>query len=162
MWDNRWVRVGAVALGFFLINGLSRFISFLTSPDEPDPLGRVAAGQAAIAVVGQLLVVVLMAVAAAWWTVRHEPGRVLADLGLATLAGTVLAQLVGPLLVGNSPFEGGLELFVKVFGWFLGLGAVGIFLGYSAMVVLGKDWRSRGLSAYAERYGKKPKTAGRR
>lgn len=162
MWDNRWVRIGAVALGFFLINGLSRFISFLTSPDEPDPLGRVSAGQTALAVVAQLLLVAMMAVAAAWWTVRHEPGRVVADLGLATLAGTVLAQLIGPLFAGNPPFEGGPELFVKVFGWFLGLGALGIFLGYSAMVVLGKDWRSRGLSAYAERYGKKPKVAGRR
>ena len=40
---------------------------------------------------------------------------------------------------------------------FLGLGALGVFLGYVAMVVLGRDWKTRGLAAYAERHAKRPR-----
>ena len=163
MWSSRWVRIGAVALGFFLINGLARLISFLIKPED-DPLAlepEFTTAQTAVGVTGMLLVVALLAAAAAYWAARHEAGRVVADLGFATLGGTALASFIGPFLGGGSPFSEGLESFVYVFGQFLGLGALGIFLGFSAMVVLGKDWKSRGLSAYAERYGKHPKAARR-
>ncbi len=165
MWNNRWVRIGAVALGFFLINGLSRLISFLIGPDEDEiaTLGAAAGSGTAdtvIAVVGLLATVALMAVAAAFWAVRHPIGRVIADLGAATLIGTLLAVLVGPFLAGDLPFENGLETFVLHFLQFLGLGALGVFLGFVAMVVLGKDWKTRGLAAYANRYGKKPHRVG--
>jgi hypothetical protein len=158
MWRNRWVRVGAVALGFFLINGIARFVSWLTHR-EPE-ISTVATPESAtdtvISVTGMLSTVALVAVAAGFWSVRHPVGRVIADLGLAVLAGTVLAMFVGPFFGGNTPFEDGLEMFVLQFLQFLGLGAVGIFLGYVAMVVLGKDWKTRGLAAFAERYSKKP------
>jgi hypothetical protein len=36
---------------------------------------------------------------------------------------------------------------------FLGLCLVGGFLGFVTMVVLGKEWKTRGLAAYAERHG---------
>jgi hypothetical protein len=161
MWNNRWVRIGAVALGFFLINGLSRWISLLTGPDEHIPtFGAVAeqtdASDTVIMVVGSLSVVALMAVAAGFWAVRHPIGRVVADLGAATVIGALLALLVGPFFGGDKPFEDGLEAFVLQFFGFLGFGALGIFLGFVAMVVLGKDWKTRGLGAYAERYGRKP------
>jgi hypothetical protein len=157
MWSNRWVKVAAVGLGFFVINAISRLISLATQPDEePSVLGPVDdTGQTVLAVVGALLVVALMTGAAAWWSVRHPIGRVVADLGLATLIGTVLSLLIGPLVVGDAPFAEGLESFVYQFLQFLGLGALGILLGFSAMTVLGKDWRSRGLAAYVDRHGKK-------
>lgn len=157
MWRNRWVKVGAVALGFFLINGLARFISWLTRPDEI-PLVETSNGTAdlVISVAGALATVLLMAVAAAFWAVRYPIGRVIAELGLAVLVGTLLALLVGPFLGGNKPFEEGLEMFVLQFLQFLGLGALGIFLGFVTMVVLGKDWKTRGLAAYADRYGRRP------
>jgi amino acid transporter len=161
MWANRWVRVGAIAVGFFLINGLARWISFLTKPPE-DPLAVQpvqSTGQTVIAVVGELLIVGLLAVVAAYWAPRHPPGRVYADLGLATLGGTVLAMFIAPFMGGNKPFDDGLETFVIDFGQFLGLGALGIVIGFTVMVVLGKDWKSRGLGAYAERYGRNPRTA---
>src|SRR5690606_30720722 len=110
-----------------------------------------------ISVTGMLATVALVAVAAGFWSVRHPIGRVVADLGLAVLAGTVLAMFVGPFFGGDAPFEDGLEMFVLQFLQFLGLGALGILLGYVAMVVLGKDWKTRGLAAFAERYGKKPR-----
>ncbi len=159
MWQNRWVRVAAITLGFFLINGLARFISFLAKPGDGDiPTFETpqSSTDMVIVVVGAFAVVALLAVAAAFWAVRYPLGRVVADLGAATFAGTVLAMFVGPFLGGNTPFDDGLELFVLQFLMFLGLGALGVFLGFVTMVVLGKDWKTRGLSAYAERYGKRP------
>ncbi|MBX6750059.1 MAG: hypothetical protein IRY85_10395 [Micromonosporaceae bacterium] len=160
MWRNRWVRVGAIALGFFLINGLARFISNITAPDESEipPLrSEDSSTDVVIAVSGALAIVLLLAVAAGFWAVRHPAGRMAADLGLATLVGTLLALLVGPFFGGNKPFDEGLEMFVLQFLQFLGLGALGIFLGFVTMVVLGKDWKTRGLAAYAERYGRRPR-----
>lgn len=158
MWRNRWARAGAVALGFFLINGIARFISMLTQdePEVPTVVAPESATNTVISVTGMLSTVALVAVAAGFWSVRHPIGRVVADLGLAVFAGTVLAMFVGPFLGGNKPFDDGLEMFVLQFLQFLGLGGLGIFLGYVAMVVLGKDWKTRGLAAYAERYSKKP------
>jgi hypothetical protein len=160
MWRNRWVRVGAVALGFFLINGLARFISKVTAPDEseiPTFSTEESSTDIVIAVSGALAIVLLLAVAAGYWAVRYPAGRMVADLGLATLVGTLLALLVGPFLGGNKPFDEGLEMFVLQFLQFLGLGALGIFLGFVTMVVFGKDWKTRGLAAYAERYGRRPR-----
>jgi hypothetical protein len=156
MWRNRWVRVGTVALGFFLINGVARFISLQTRPDEiPTVSTPDSSTDAVISVTGMLAAVALIAVAAAYWAVRHPIARVIADVGLAVVAGTALATLVGPFLGGEKPFAEGLETFVLQFLQFLGLGALGIFLGFVAMVVLGKDWRTRGLAAYADRYGRR-------
>lgn len=159
MWSNRWVRVGAVALGFFLINGFSRLISLLTEPKQDPVLAAThtasSTGSTVIAVIGALLTVALLAVAAGYWAVRYPVVRVVGDLSLAILAGTLLATLVAPFFGKDTPFEAGAETFVVTFLQFLGLGALGLFLGFMAMVVLGKDWRSRGLAAYTERYAKK-------
>ena len=161
MWRNRWVRVGAVALAFFLINGTARFISFLLLPDEiPTFSTPQSSSDRVISLVGALSIVVLLAVCAAIWAVRHPAGRMVADLGAATLAGTVLAMFVAPFMGGNTPFDDGVELFVLQFLQFLGLGALGIFLGFVTMVVLGKDWKTRGLAAYADRYGRRPHRVG--
>jgi hypothetical protein len=157
MWRNRWVRVGAVALAFFLINGVARFISFLLKPDDvPTFSTEESSADVVISVVGASAIVLLLAGAAAFWAVRHPAGRMVADLGIATVVGTLLALLVGPFLGGNTPFDEGLEMFVLQFLQFLGLGALGIFLGFVTMVVLGKDWKTRGLAAYADRYGRRP------
>jgi hypothetical protein len=156
MWRNRGVQIGAVALGFFLINGIARFISWLMQPDEtPTGITPESSADTVISVAGMLATVAFIAVAAAFWAVRHPIGRVIADAGAAVFAGTVLAMFVGPFLGGDGPFEPGLESFVLQFLQFLGLGALGLFLGYVAMVVLGKDWKTRGLAAYADRYGKR-------
>jgi hypothetical protein len=160
MWRNRWVRVGAVALGFFLINGAARFISWLTTPNKdetPTFSTEQSSTDVVIAVVGALSIVLLLAVAASVWAVRYPAGRMVADLGLATVVGTLLALLVAPFLGQNKPFDEGLEMFVLQFLQFLGLGGLGIFLGFVTMVVLGKDWKTRGLAAYAERYGRRPR-----
>lgn len=159
MWSNRWVRVGSVAVGFFLIVAIVRFISFLTEPGDdeimPVPEHGGVTGETVLAVIGVLAVVALLAGAAAWWSVRHPVGRVVADLGIATAAGALLALVLAPLAGGDAPLQGGLESFVLNFLQFLGWGALGILLGFAGTTVLGKDYRSRGLAAYAERHGKR-------
>jgi hypothetical protein len=159
MWSNRWVRVGAVAVGFMLIVAIARFISFLTGPDDDELVpAKVEGGvtaQTVVAVLGALAIVALLAGAAVWWAVRYPAGRVVADLGLATIGGAVLALVLAPFAGGELPFEGGLETFVVNLLQFIGLGALGILLGFAGTVVAGKDSRSRGLAAYAERHGKR-------
>jgi hypothetical protein len=162
MWQNRWVRVVAVALGIFVINGISRLASRLAEPDTDPLVAPVEENSGVvIAVLGALSVVVFLAVIAAVWAVRNPQGRVIADLGAATLVGVLLALLIGPFIGGGTPFAEGLETFVLEFLQFVGLCALGAFIGFVAMVALGRDWKSRGLAAYARKYGKRPQRSGR-
>ncbi|HEY7223483.1 MAG TPA: hypothetical protein VH561_07730 [Micromonosporaceae bacterium] len=158
-WRNRWAQVSAVALGVFVINGLARLISRLTDHhDGPAATYDVIQSSTdnVVAVVGILGVVALMGVAGGYWAVRHPLGRVAGDLGLAVLGGAVLAMIVAPFIGGNTPFQDGAESFVIDFLEFLAISVIGVFVGFSVMVVLGKEWKTRGLAAYAERYGKRP------
>ncbi len=159
MWSNRWVRVGSVAVGFLLIVAIAQFISFLVGPDDeeivPAPAQGGVTADLVISVVGVLAVVGLLAGCAVWWSVRYAAGRVVADLGIASVGGAFLALAVAPFAGGDLPFDGGFEAFVVNLLQFIGLGALGILLGFAGTVVSGKDFRSRGLAAYAERYGKR-------
>ena len=60
------------------------------------------------------------------------------------------------VVILGAPFDGGLEGVVTEYLQFLGLAAIGVFLGFTAMIVLGKDWKSRGLKRYEETYKKRP------
>jgi hypothetical protein len=159
MWSNRWVRVGSVAVGFLLIVAIAQFISFLVGPDDeeivPAPAQGGVTADLVISVVGVLAVVGLLAGCAVWWSVRYAAGRVVADLGIASVGGAFLALALAPFAGGDLPFSGGIETFVVDMLQFIGFGALGILLGFAGTVVTGKDYRSRGLAAYAERHGKR-------
>jgi hypothetical protein len=157
MWRDRWKRVLGLALGIFVINGLSRLFSHIadSGANTGDPSALPSDENTAskvIAVVGVLLVVALVGILTAQWSVRRPFGRVFADVGLGVVGGTILALFIGPFLGFGKPFSEGLASFVGEFLQFLGLGALGLFLGFVAMVALGRDWRTRGLQAYADRY----------
>jgi hypothetical protein len=154
---NRWVRVGLVALAIFVINALSRLITNLTTDDAE--AARAAAGldtgAKPIALIGVGLLVLLMALAGAWWAVRYPFQRLFFDLGAAAIVGALLSLLVAPFAGGGVPFDEGLGTFVGEFLQFLGLAALGVFLGFVAMIAFGKDWKSRGLRRYEENLRKK-------
>jgi hypothetical protein len=150
---NRWVRVGLVGLGIFLINALARLISRLTQDDTPS--AAATTGVDKISLIGAGAVVLFMAVMGALWAVRHPFSRMVFDLGAAVIGGALLALLVAPFVGGSKPFDEGLGTFVGELLQFIGLGALGVLLGFLAMIVFGKDWKSRGLRRYEENYKKK-------
>jgi hypothetical protein len=150
---NRWVRVGFVALGIFVINALARLISRLT---QDDTAGAAAdTGVDKISIIGAGAVVLLLAVMGALWAVRHPFSRMVFDLGAAVIGGALLSLLVAPFVGGSKPFDEGLGTFVGELLQFIGLGALGVLLGFLAMIVFGKDWKSRGLRRYEENYKRK-------
>jgi hypothetical protein len=149
MWKNRWGRIGLVALAIFLINAVSRLISRLAFSDNAtgtDPMAYIGAGA----------VIVLMVGAAVYWAIRYPFSRIFFDLGTAAVVGALLSLIIGPFVGGTTPFKEGLASFVGQFLQFLGLAAIGVFLGFVGTIVAGKDWKSRGLRRYEERYQKRP------
>jgi hypothetical protein len=154
---NRWVRVGIVALAIFLINAVSRLISNLTTDDSATAQAAAAVDGSAnpIAIIGAGAVVLFMALAGAWWAIRYPFQRLFFDLGAAAVIGALLALLIAPFAGGSVPFDEGLATFVGEFLQFVGLSALGAILGFIAMIVVGKDWKSRGLRAYEENYKRK-------
>jgi hypothetical protein len=149
---NRWVRVGLVALGIFVINALARLISRLT---QDDAASAANSGVDKISIIGAGAVVLLMAVMGALWAVRHPFSRMVFDLGAAVIGGALLSLLIAPFVGGSKPFDEGLGTFVGEFLQFIGLGALGVLLGFLAMIAFGKDWKSRGLRRYEENYKRK-------
>jgi hypothetical protein len=146
---KRWLPVVLLALGIFAVNGVVRFISWkakIVSESEQLTVGLVSVG----------VVAALLIVAASWWAVRYPFSRLFGDIGAAVLAGGLLSVTVGPFLGGSKPFVEGLGFFVGQLLMFVGLAAVGVVLGFLAMVAVGKDWKSRGLRRYEQNYTRKP------
>ena len=153
MWQKRGVRILAIALGIFVINGLARLISRLTQPDKAATSAYETVYQAdwtVIAVVGVACVIVLVAIFAALGSMTNPFSRVFFDLGAASVIGTLLSLLIGPFIGGTGVFDDQLEGFVLQFLQFLLFCGIGIFLGHVAMIALGKDWKSRGLRRYEQ------------
>jgi hypothetical protein len=145
---QRWIRVGLLALAIVVVNVVSRFVTwkFDLKDGAQDTAGLIAI----------LVVAAVLAGATAWWAVKFPFTRAFADLGAATIVAALVALILGPFAGGTKPFEEGLGLFVGEFLMFLGVAAVGAVLGFLAVVALGKDWKSRGLRRYEERYAKRP------
>jgi hypothetical protein len=147
--SRRWVQIGVLGLGIFVINVIARFVTWkFHIVDESKQLN--------IAFVAVLVVAVLLAVASAWWAARYPFGRLVADIGGAVGIGALLSLLIGPFAGGSKPFEEGLGAFVGQLLMFLGVAAVGVAMGFLGMVTFGKDWRSRRLRRYELDYQKRP------
>jgi hypothetical protein len=151
---KRWLPVGIVALALFAVNVISRVITVQ---------GKIAneSQQVRIGFISMVVVGLLLIGASAWWSMRYPIGRVVADLGAATGVAALASCLIGPLLVGSSPFHEGLGLFVGQLLLFAGLGAVGVTMGFLGVVTFGKDWKSKGLKRYSQTYLGKPRKAAR-
>jgi hypothetical protein len=152
--NKRWLRIGLLALGIFVINALSRLITWkfgIVDENKQLTLGLVAV----------IVVAVGLAVAGAWYAIRYPFGRLFADLGAAVGGGALLSLLIGPFAGGAKPFDGGLGSFVGQLLMFLGVAAVGVGLGFLTMVTFGKDWKSRGLLRYEQNHAKRYKAVSR-
>jgi hypothetical protein len=147
--NRRWINIGLLALGIFVVNAISRFITWKFKIAEESQ--QLTIGFIAVAVVA-----IVLAVAAGWWAIRYRFSRLFADLGAAVGIGALLSLLIGPFAGGAKPFQEGLGFFVGQVLMFLGVAAVGVGLGYLSVVALGKDWKSRGLLRYELTYAKRP------
>lgn len=152
---DRWRPIGVLAAALFAVNVVARLVTHFGFDDDPDVADRISL--AMFLVIG----VALAAITFVW--ARQRPvvewtGDMLAAVG-AALALTVL---VGPLVVGNSPFAGGVGTFFAQLGLYVLAAGAGILIGYLLSVALGVDHRSQQLKRYAEVKAVKPRRPVRR
>jgi hypothetical protein len=103
-----------------------------------------------------VLFLVFFAVALAWGRTRPI-GSVAAAVGFPAAAACVLNMFLGPLLVGDSPFEAGWGAFFSQI-WILGgLAVAGTGLGLIALIAFTADYKSKQLKNFAERTKSQPK-----
>jgi hypothetical protein len=147
---QRWLAVGLLALGIFVINVIARVVTKQFEIVD-------ATNQIKIALIGMVAMGVLLIGAGAWWAVRYPFSRLFFDIGAAVLAGALLSLILGPYAGGSKPFVEGLGAFVGQLLMFIGIAAIGVFLGFAAMVTVGRDWRSRRLARYELTYNRRPR-----
>lgn len=146
--NRRWLHVGLLALAILVVNAISRFITWqfkIVDDESQYKLDLLLIG---------LLAVMLMA-ATAWWAYRYPFSRVFFDVGAAILVGVLACLIIGPVAGGKHPFSESLGVFIAEFFVFVLVTGFFSFVAFWGMVALGKDWKSRGLRRYEERYARR-------
>ncbi|MFI7540972.1 hypothetical protein [Actinoplanes sp. NPDC049599] len=152
---QRWVRIVWLAAALFAINVIARLVIRIGFHDNDTAENRVSIIM--FAVIGIVLAIVTFVRAQ-----RVPPSTWLPELGAAALAGMLLTILVGPFVSGDSPFAGGAGNFFSQVWLYGGFAIVGTLLGYWIATMLGRDYRSRSLAAFARAKTTKPRRVVRR
>jgi Na+/melibiose symporter-like transporter len=156
MREQRWFAPAALAVGLFAINVVARLI--IRFGFDGDDGAESRATIVMFAVIGLTLAV---------WTFlasqRRRPSAwLLPDLVFGAVGGMLLTVLVGPFVSGGQPFSSGAGDFFSQIWMYAGFAVVGTLLGYWLAVMLGRDYRSRSLKAYAQTRAAKPRKVVRR
>jgi hypothetical protein len=156
MRQQRWFPPAALAVGLFVVNAVARLIVRLGF--DGDDAAESRATIIMFAVIGLVLAV---------WTFvacqRRRPSDwLLPDLVFGAVGAMLLTVLVGPFVSGGQPFAGGAGHFFAQVWLYAGFAIVGTLLGYWIAVMLGRDYRSRMLTAYAKASIQKPRKVVRR
>lgn len=156
MMRQRWFPPAALAVGLFAINVVARLI--IRFAYDGDDSAESRASIIMFAVIGLTLAV---------WTFlacqRKRPSDwLLPDLVFGAIGGMLLTVLIGPFISGGQPFgDGAGDFFFQV--WlYCGFAIAGTLLGYWLAVMIGRDYRSRSLKAFAETSKAKPRKVVRR
>ena len=149
MLQRRWVRVGLLALTIFVVNAISRFITWKFNVVDEAKQTKLD-----VLLIGVLMLVVVLATG--WWSIRYPFPRVFFDIGTAIVVGVLACLLLAPFAGGVRPLREGLGVFMAELLVFVGVAAIGGFLAFFAVVAVGKDWKSRGLRRYEQDYLKRP------
>jgi hypothetical protein len=152
---KRWVPVAALALGLFMINVVARLVIRFGFADDTTAESR--ASVVMFAAIGVALAVVTF-----FWAQRYRPSAWLPRIAAAAIVAMLLTVLVGPFISGDGPFSGGAGNFFAQIWLYGGFAIVGTLLGYWVATALGRDYRSRSLSAYAQARATKPRRVVRR
>ncbi|GAA4247642.1 hypothetical protein GCM10022255_024350 [Dactylosporangium darangshiense] len=152
---ERWLPVGLVAGGLFLVNVIARLVvRFGAGSDDGK---QITIGLWALFAVGAVMIPV-----AFWYGRRTQMIRVVGELGLAVVVACLLAVLIGPFVSGVGPFSNGVGLVFRQFFYFVGLSAIGAVVGLLLLMTTGLDYRSQSWKRYIERSGTKPRKIVRR
>jgi hypothetical protein len=152
---ERWMPVGLVAGGLFLVNVVARLVVRFGAGSDDDK--QITIGLWALFAVGAVMIPV-----AFWYGRKHPMLRVIGDLGIAVVIACVLAVLIGPFVSGVGPFSNGVGLVFRQFFYFLGLSAIGAMIGLLVLMTTGLDYRSQSWKRYIERTSTKPRKVVRR
>ena len=152
---KRWAPIVALAVGLFAINVIARLVTRLGFDGDEAAENRVSL--AMFAVIGLVLAVFTFLRAQ-----RKPPSRWLPELAAAAIAGMLLTVLIGPFVSGDTPFSGGAGNFFSQIWLYGAFAIVGSLLGYWIATALGRDYRSRTLSAYARARTTRPRRVVRR
>jgi hypothetical protein len=155
MRQQRWFRIAVLAVALFAINVVAR-LAIRIGSDEGDS----AQGLASIVMFAVIAVVLggLVFVRAQ----REKPGQWLPEVGFGALGGMILTVLLGPLVSGNGPFANGAGDFFAQIWLYSACAIAGALVGYWIAVMLGRDYRSKALKAYAEASKTRPRRVVRR
>ena len=152
---QRGVPIAALAVGLFAINVVARLISRLAFSGDENAENRVSIGM--FSVIGLALAVYTFLRAQ-----RKRPGEWLPEIAAGAIGGLLLTVLVGPFISGDTPFESGAGNFFAQIWLYGGFAIVGTLLGYWVATALGRDYRSRSLTAYTQTRAAKPRRVVRR
>ena len=152
---QRWVMIAALAVGLFAINVIARLVIRLGFNGDDTAENRVSIVM--FAAVGVAIAVVTFLRAQ-----RMRPSGWLPEVAAAAIGGMLLTILVGPFISGDGPFAGGAGNFFSQVWLYGGFAIVGTLLGYWIATALGRDYRSRSLSAYTRATSAKPRRVVRR
>ncbi|MEU7902782.1 hypothetical protein [Actinoplanes sp. NPDC049118] len=152
---QRWVPVAVLAAGLFAINVIARLVIRIGFADNETAEGRVSIIM--FAAIGIVLAVVTFIRAQ-----RVPPSSWLPELAAAAIGGMLLTILVGPFVSGDTPFSAGAGNFFSQVWLYSGFAIVGTLLGYWIATMLGRDYRSRSLQAFAKARTTRPRRVVRR
>jgi hypothetical protein len=152
---QRWVPIAILAVGLFAINVIARLVIRLGFSGDDTAENRVSLIM--FAVIGLALAVITFI-----RSQQKSPSEWLVELGAAAIGGMLLTVLVGPFVSGDGPFAGGAGNFFAQVWLYGGFAIVGTLLGYWVATALGRDYRSRTLSAFAQARATKPRRVVRR
>jgi hypothetical protein len=155
MRQQRWFPAVALAVALFAINVVTRLVIRLGFS------GNQAAEDRASVVMFGLIGLVLAAVTFRR-AQRVPPSTWLWDIGLGAFGGMLLTILVGPFFSSKLPFAGGAGNFFSQVWLYGGFAIVGTLLGYWIATALGRDYRSRSLTAFVQGRAAKPRRVVRR
>ena len=152
---QRWVSIAVLAAALFAINVVARLVTRIGFPDNDTAENWVS-------VVMFSLIGLVLAVVAFVRAQRVPAGAWLPDLAAAAVGGMLLTVLAGPFVSGDYPFSGGAGNFFSQIWLYGGFAIVGTLLGYWTATMLGRDYRSKSLKAFATAKTAKPRRVVRR
>ncbi|WP_341717516.1 hypothetical protein QQG74_27150 [Micromonospora sp. FIMYZ51] len=152
---QRWRPLAVLAIALFAVNVIARLVIRFGFDGDEMAADRVTLGMFAV-------IALILAGVAFGWGQRRPLAQWGAEAAGAIGIALALTMLVGPLLVGQSPFAVGSATFFWQVVLYLVAATAGTALGYLLLTTLGRDHRSQSLKRYAESTVAKPRRIVRR